>query len=199
MHKRTWGWTCCGYKMMMMILLRIRFILLLLWSTPVFCWQYVWLQPVRLPHPKLSLDLPSLISALVTLLPTLRLHRPSMCLSKHFISVFKTYPSRPECDTHRHKQINLDEQTQVYLVGSQQVLNKFPERRLKVITALVVRKWVLFVTSFWQFMVSFKGCCIPHAMKGAPPKDPQLWFSARWSYSRGQILAPGSCSFALLG
>lgn len=76
----------------MMILLRIRFIQLLLQGTPVFYWQYMQFQPVRVPSPNLSLDLPSLIRALVTTSPTPHLHRVYMCLSKHFISIFKTYP-----------------------------------------------------------------------------------------------------------
>ena len=196
MHKWTCRRTCCGYKTMM-LLFRIRFILLLLWSTPVFCWWYVRLQPVRLPHPKLSLDLPSLISALWLPLPHLVCIGHLRVCQSISLAYSRHTPGRLECDTCRSKQINLDEQTQVHLVGSQQVLNKFPERRLKVLTPLVVRKWVLFVTSFWPFTIPSKGCHVTHAMKGGLPKDPQLWFSARWSYSRGQILAPGSCSFAL--
>lgn len=90
--------------------------------------------------------------------PTPHLHRASTCSSKHFISVFKTNPQwawkwYTQMQTNKPRWANIS-----IPVGSQQVLNKFPERGLKVVTPLAVRKWVMFVNSFWLFTIPFKEC-----------------------------------------
>lgn len=131
--------------------------------------------------------------------PTPHLHRSSTCSSEHFIRVFKANPQQA-WKQHTQMQTNKPRWANISVpVGSQRVLNKFPEKRFKVMAPLVARKWVMFVNSFWLFTVPFKECCVTYVMRELPQRSLKCGHLPDGAYSRGQILSPGSCSFTLGG